>query len=226
VACRETDAIRLAQAVRGGYYSLIKMDPKTEIASNYTVTDYTLVRPDLDAANPRAEAWTEVIDVFRRRIDERFLLPIALLLSPQAGSVPGFAILALDCLLIDTIQSFREGRVTTGEIRPGRSFKNFLRSPRFTAFSSRDRDDFFHYVRNGLLHNGETRGDWKVRADTVNMLTKAASGTRTVNRTLFHEAIVAEFNEYCAKVSSGDPKTRELFLRRMDAICGQVAHAQ
>ncbi len=200
------------------------MDPTTEIASKFTVADYKHLRPKLDAANPEERAWEDVINVFRRRIDERFLQPIAQLSGARRESprsVPGFAILALDCLLIDTIQSFREGRVTTGEVSPARSFKALLKSPRFGDFNSNDRDEFFHYVRNGLLHNGETRGDWKVRADQARMLTKAESGTRTINRTLFHKAIVEEFEGYCAQLKTGPAEVRERFLLRMDAICGR-----
>ena len=78
------------------------MDPTTEIASKFTVAHYKDVRPRLDPATPQTRAWSDVLAVFRRRIEERFLLPIAQLsggrrTSPR--SVPGFAILALDCLL-------------------------------------------------------------------------------------------------------------------------------
>lgn len=203
----------------------VTLDPTTEIASNFTVADYEAVRATLDPSKPQTPAWSAIVAVFRRRLEERFLSSMSQLLSTgpfsPTPSVPGFAILALDCLLIDTIQSFREGRIATGEISPARSFKAFLQSPRFKDFNSDDRNEFFHYVRNGLLHNGETRGDWKVRADQPRMLTKAASGTRTINRTLFHHAIVAEFEDYCDALTNGPPDVRERFLRRMDAISGR-----
>jgi hypothetical protein len=89
--------------------------------------------------------------------------------------VPGFAILSLDCLLIDTIQSFREGRFSTGEVSPPVLFKSFLKNPKFSDFNGRDREEFFHYVRNALPHNGETRKDWKIRFDTAGILEKTGS---------------------------------------------------
>jgi len=52
------------------------------------------------------------------------------------------------------------------------------------------------------------------------MLSKAATGPRTINRKLFHEAIVQEFEEYCQELESGTADVRARFLRRMDAICG------
>jgi hypothetical protein len=167
----------------------------------------------------------EILAAFRRRIEERFLRPVDVLLSLYGRSLtqtrPGFAILALDCLLIDAVQSFREGRVSTGEVSPALSFTTFLASPRFSAFSRRDRDEFFHYVRNGLLHNGETRGDWKVRIDKPSILFKdVKTGSRTINPRLFHAAVVEEFEDFCREVQNGPFEVRERFLRRMDAICG------
>lgn len=62
---------------------------------------------------PDESAWREVIDAVQRRIQERYLTPIEELArfddEDELPYRPGFAILALDCLLIDTIQSFREG---------------------------------------------------------------------------------------------------------------------
>lgn len=201
------------------------MDRATEIASDFTVGDYEVLRARLDPQNPDTEDWRKVLSAFQRRIRERFLKPIADLARNDKCDVlptrPGFAILALDCLLIDTIQSFREGRVSTGEISPAASFKAFLRSPWFANFKADDRSEFFHYVRNGLLHNGETRGDWKVRIDSPSMLVKdRAPKTRTINRRLFHAGVLREFRTLCRELSVGPPENRIKFLRRMDAICG------
>lgn len=200
------------------------MDPTTELASNFTVARYHELRQRLAANDHDEDAWTELLDALERRVQERFLRPIEQLAGtrqPNASTVvPGFAILALDCLLIDTIQSFREGRVTTGDASPAHSFKTFLSAPSFAVFSRRDRDDFFHYVRNGILHNGETRGGWKIRIDTRTMLERdPATGTRIINRELLHEAVNGEFVQLLATLRFGkDQQMREQFLRRMDAI--------
>lgn len=201
------------------------MDPDTEIASNFTVGRYWELRPLLDPTGGAGPEWAEVLAAFRRRIRERFLKPIGELARHDTlddpPTRPGFAILALDCLLIDTIQAFREGRARTNDISPARSFKDFLRAPRFVSFNKRDRDEFFHYVRNGLLHNGETRGDWKVRIDTPGMLYKdPRARSRTINRRIFHAALVREFRAYCQALRDRTRETRERFLQRMNAICG------
>ncbi|HEY3456485.1 MAG TPA: gamma-glutamylcyclotransferase family protein [Bryobacteraceae bacterium] len=206
------------------------MDPTTELASNFTVARYSELRPRLTGAAPDNEAWREVIGAMRRRIQERFLTPIQELARYDEQAAlpfrPGFAILALDCLLIDTIQSFREGRVSTGDVSSARSFKNFLRAPSFSDFKDKDRDAFFKYVRNAILHNGETRKNWKIRIDTDRMLERGpATDTRTINRQHFHAAIEQEFKDFFALLESGEAKAREQFLRRMDAMAGLSSDA-
>ena len=177
------------------------MDENTELASDFTVAQYVELRPKLTASVPDVDAWRELISAVRRRIDERFLAPIRQLArfddQDDLPFRPGFAILALDCLLIDTIQSFREGRVSTGEVSPARSFKNFLRSSRFSEFIGKDLSDFFDHVRNAILHNGETRADWKIRIDTDRMLERnSTTGTRTINRHYFHAAVEEEWADF------------------------------
>lgn len=199
------------------------MDLTTELATGFPVSRYRALRDGLGHPVADVAAWAEVVAAVRRRIDERFLQPITTLTNTTGteGIVPGFAILALDCLLIDTIQSFREGRETTGKNSAARSFGSFLKRARFSCFSSNDRSAFYHYVRNGLLHNGETRGDWKVRTDTSEMLTRVAgTNERVLNRKLFHEAIVEEVVDYFHDLAAGAPLARARFLQRMDALSG------
>ena len=201
------------------------MDPSIEIASGFTIGDYHALRRRLNANQPTVLEWTRVLGALRARLYERFVDPIRRLercdKQDPLPMRPGFAILALDCLLIDTIQSFREGRATTGEVSPALSFKTFLRDGAdFSEFNSADRDDFFKYVRNGLLHNGETRENWKVRIDTPRLLTKdPVTGSRTINRRLFHAAVLGELRRLQHEIATGPDVARTQFLRRMDSIC-------
>ena len=101
----------------------MKIHDTTELASGFTVKDYKDIRDRLLADD--AEAWALALGVLRRRVSERVLKPVeALAQHDQEEPMPfrpGFAIVALDCLLIDTIQSFREGRFgiqVMSDIRP------------------------------------------------------------------------------------------------------------
>ncbi|MEI9813616.1 MAG: gamma-glutamylcyclotransferase family protein [Acidobacteriota bacterium] len=203
---------------------MAEIDANTELASDFTVARYRSLLQSLNARD--SQDWDEVYSAFRRRFRERFFAPIhhltQLYKCDELPCRPGIAILALDCLLIDAIQSFREGRVGTGELSPAKSFKTFLRSKRFGDFRSQDRDDFFSDIRNGILHNGETRKDWKVRIDTKGMLDRVA-GTRILNPRRFHAAIIREWRDLDRALRSADSDARTKFLQRMNAIAGLIA---
>src|SRR3972149_10288935 len=181
-----------------------KTEPKTELARGFTIADYLELRPRLDPDIPETDEWERVLAAFRTRIEERFLEAIPDLARhdnlPDAERpiVAGFAILTLDCLIIDALQSFREGRISTGDKTTASSFRNFLRRQRFSSsLSKSDCYLFYRDVRNGLLHNGETRGNWKIRFGLGTMLVKdLTTGTRTIDRHVFHKAIVDEFDEF------------------------------
>ncbi|HVS50853.1 MAG TPA: gamma-glutamylcyclotransferase family protein [Opitutaceae bacterium] len=205
------------------------IDPNTELASHFTVERYRELKPSL--ATEDSAAWTEVIEAVRRRIDERYVAPVSELEQhddkprDERPTRAGFAIVALDCLLIDTIQSFREGRSETAEKSPARSFEEFLNTPRFSDFNNRDRGNFFQNVRNALLHNGETRSDWKIRIGIDRML-KREGTTRLLNRKFFHAAVLEEWKTFCDAVAANDLPARAALIRRLDAMAGIVAPAQ
>ena len=92
------------------------------------VTDEDYKRLNLE--NNQSNDWNRVIDIFKTRITSRYLEPVDLLIKKDNDRIAkdrryGFTILAIDCLLIETLQSFREGLTDTN----GKSkdmFVNFL----------------------------------------------------------------------------------------------------
>src|SRR5690348_8068518 len=108
------------------------MDETVQICRGFSVGQWNRLHKRLanrDGGNSEDEkAWRCAIEVFERRIHERFLSCIEALESADSKSdisladdapadcstlprneavVPGFAILALCCLLAETLQSFR-----------------------------------------------------------------------------------------------------------------------
>ncbi len=105
--------------------------------------------------------WTRAVSVFEERLQARFLVPIDKLLSvPFAG----FVVVALDCLLAETIQSYRKGRSSKSQ-ETAAYFQEFVdeSAPLKGAFAASERlKDFHDNVRNALAHDGETRGKWLI----------------------------------------------------------------
>lgn len=211
---------------------------RVQICRGFTVEQWDALRTRLDADD--VKAWHVAIDVFARRMRERYLSSIEALLSADSGAsadvevppgapadgstlpstsskvVPGFSIIALCCLLIETIHSFRVG----ASKRTKEQFKAFLQRPDFGggAFvSDKVADSFVVGVRHGVLHEGETR-QWVLWRDDPKVgLVEHLGGDRyALNRTAFYQAVKADFDAYCGSVAEGDPALRRCFREQME----------
>jgi hypothetical protein len=207
-----------------------------QICRGFTIEQWMALGRRLDKGD--AAAWLVAVEVFERRIRERFLSSIEALLqadsgiaadvevtpgAPADGSslpatpavVPGFAIVALSCLLIETLQSFFVAASTDTQGQ----FKAFLQRASFGgAFSNSSvAESFSRGVRNGILHEGETRGWVLWRAEPVVGLVQLLPGGRyALNRTAFYHAVKREFEEYCAELKQGNVELRRCLRIQME----------
>lgn len=195
-----------------------------QISPKYTVEFWRgLV---LDADNPKQDDWLKAVDVLRDRIHGRFITPAQTLINVDKINKPqtfGFAILALDCLVVETIQGFCEG-VPNHTGYSSRLFKNFLSNWQpFVACLDADMvaadkaEEFYKQGRCALHHSGATE---RMTVKISGPMMKFENGDITVNRTLFHTELVTEFDRYLEVLSdpaSVDP--RKKFLLKMNPIC-------
>ena len=190
-----------------------------EIAPNFSCDDWDRLKAKLDPhgdwdASP-AE-WKRAIEVVEGRIRTRFLDSADQL---QAVAYAGFAILALDCLLIETIQAFKNGKHAETPKESRRAYETFLTSsPRFQKYFSSPRvQDFYTNMRNGLLHDGETRKGWLVKANPqYDLVDPQPDGSIIVNRERFHDVLVKDFKAYVRDLSN--PANKELRQNLVSAI--------
>jgi len=170
-----------------------------------------------------AEAlWGKAIGVLQSRIQTRFLDSASLL---RANRYAGFAILALDCLLLETIEAFRSGKRArnTGESRVA-CIRLLTSSVHFRQFFDDGRaGDFFTRVRNGLLHDGETRDGWLVKsAERYSLVQDLDGGYVVVNRNKFDLALEAEFRDYLTRLSVPENTGLRLTLdRALSDLCNR-----
>lgn len=166
------------------------------------------------------EDWQKAIFIFEDRIRGRFLKFIDLI---KGCEFSGFAVLALDCLLIETLQQFREGKPDTPNRKGQEYFVCFLTKTSFGEFFTEDTArKFYNQIRCGILHQAEVKGNSLVRIsqnEPLVRLTKDGEGV-IVNRKSFHEQLVKEFEEYLSRLR--DPSNedeRNKFKTKMDYIC-------
>jgi hypothetical protein len=176
----------------------------------------------LDLLRHDSSDWGKAITIFRKRIEDRFIQPVDTLLEserhlPRDRRRYGFVIMAIDCLLIETLQAFRYGEVNTeGKSRP--LITNFLqKSPHF-GWNKVVAHQFYDDFRCGILHQAETMRDSLIRSNGP-LLIDGASGL-IVNRTEFHRCLKRAFADYLRDLKSGWPQSlRAKFRVKMEHIC-------
>lgn len=73
----------------------------------------------------------------------------------------GFSMMASYCLLIETLQSFKNGWAYSDR-RSEQSFKEFFKdNPHFPELQNKG-SDIYKYIRCGILHQGETTNGWRI----------------------------------------------------------------
>jgi len=165
--------------------------------------------------------WQKAIDVFEDRYRGRFL-DIVNMINCRNGA--GFAVMALDCLLIETLQQFREGVEETPWKQSGKYFQRFLTQTSFKAHFNDDlANDFFKQFRCGILHQAEVKKSSKIQIkDEIPLISRDGKGGVIINRRKFHEMMERVFQEYVDALRKTDPPNqllRDNFQKKMNAIC-------
>ena len=173
--------------------------------------------------DPDSPYWAEAIDILKKRIEGRYLNPVQILLDddepkPYSERRHGFVIIAIDCLLIETFQSFIEGEPNPRH-KSKRMFRTFLTNRASFAphFSEDTAEAFCDDFRNGIFHQAEIKRDSKVWS--IGPLVEVKANGMVINRTAFHKALMTEFNAYLTDL--GNPANVELrnkFKTKMNFI--------
>jgi hypothetical protein len=182
------------------------------ISPQYTSLDWEA----LDSNN--AEDWPKAADILKDRLDGRFLRFASDCLKDEYS---GFVVLAIDCLLAETIQQFKDG-VTNGRRRSEEMVKRFLEGARFQpAFDAEARKAFYLDIRCGLLHQAEAKSMWLIRRKQPALLQKVANGQGyIVDVERFHAGLQGSLNDYLELISEPNSLLlRSNLWKKMNQIC-------
>jgi hypothetical protein len=166
----------------------------------------------------RSADWPTAVDIVRDRIEGRFLRFANDWLKDEYS---GFVVLAIDCLLVETVQQFIDG-LPDGNEQSGRLFKKFLEGPRFQpAFNTKKaRQDFYKDIRCGLLHQAEAKNQWLIRRQQATLLQKVGLGGYILDVKLFHKAIQDSLEDYFADIRKAErADLRANLWTKMNHIC-------
>lgn len=172
--------------------------------------------------------WNRMVEIFKDRIESRFLKPIRMIAKdPDIGEFSGFSILALDCLIIETLNQFYSGLDET-EGPHNKAFWSFFKNSEFFKkhFSKKKAFTFYSHYRCGILHQAQTKGKSLVRIGQNTMIQSVENDISKgliVDRSKFHKAVEDEITSYMEKLKIGDEENfdlRENFVNKMNIICG------
>jgi hypothetical protein len=182
------------------------------ISPLYTSLDWNR----LDFSNPKD--WPKAAEIVRDRLDGRFLCFASACLKQRDS---GFVVLAIDCLLAETIQQFRDG-VTDGRNRSTEMITRFLEGKCFQPdFTPEARKAFYLDIRCGLLHQAEAKKMWLIRRKQPSLLQETVGGeSYIIDVERFHTALQTSFDDYLkAIIESGNAPLQSNLWKKMNHIC-------
>ncbi|CAN7443501.1 hypothetical protein LJR231_002924 [Phyllobacterium sp. LjRoot231] len=195
-----------------------------EVAPGYRVRAWRQLA--LDDAIHYVEDWNKAVKILETRIRSRFLEPAQLLIEREKGKergTNGFAILAIDFLVIETIQGFKSGR-TSHKNQSMSLFKTFLTG--WDAFracvpADMNADDLavsvYEQGRCALHHTGST--DRIIVKRSGPMFVFHADGRIELNRSVLHRELAKAFDSYIADLRvPQNADLRKKFRNKMNHI--------
>ena len=166
----------------------------------------------------KSSDWRKAVRMVEDRLNARFFDAVEAI---QEQDFSGFAVLALDCLLIETLQQFKEGVAETPRRKGEEYFVNFLTAAPFaTYFDRASACTFYDHFRCGILHQAEIKGSSKVwRIGALVAPTLDGRGL-IINRKLFHSVLRKAFANYLRILRNRTEATLcDSFVRKMGYIC-------
>jgi hypothetical protein len=215
-------------------FTKMQLPLTTHIAGQKKVSDWLLVRNDLDDFT-NTILWTAVFnDYFQTRLKDRYLGPINSIKKNDSYGGEGFSIMTIICSLVEFLETtykglnyryVKKGEPPLGQFEysiSGQIFLDFLtlREPFRNHFDALLADGFYSSVRCGLLHEARTNGKWTIWGKSSTQLLIETTLTETiVYRDDFYNALLDFVNNHYRVDLLASDDLKRAFLRKFDKLC-------
>lgn len=190
------------------------MDIKGEvfISTKYKKEDYSKL--DLNNQSSIAD-WKKAIAIFDDRIRNRYIKPLNLLINDIKTN--GFVIMSIECLLIETLLQFKEGK---DEIKNNKKeYSDFLLQELSAYFDGNTCTQFYKGIRCGILHSAQTKNYTRLTEDD-SYVVKEKDGILYVSVLQLLSTIDEYLDNYeCKLLNEKEIIIRENFIKKMNMIC-------
>ena len=154
----------------------------------------------------------KIIDLIYHRFYNRYVKHLRTIDS-------GFLKMAVSCLMIETLESFRQGKKDTKDRGAGlQMFKYFFETEQKLFPEFKDiYVDFYYNIRCGILHQAETTNAWRILRRDV-LIDKT---NKTINSNKFVASLEKSLDNYVEDLKSNDFKSQiwKNALLKLDDIC-------
>ena len=123
--------------------------------------------------------------------------------DPKDDRSHSFTIMAVSCLMVESIECFRRGLPDSNRQSERMFCDYFQREPEFIDLRPLAHD-FYKHIRCGILHQGETTGQWRLAQ--VGPLLEHLEETRWVNAREFADRVHRSLQQYCKQLEAAQAK--------------------
>ena len=185
------------------------------ISSRYKKEDYLSLEL---AINSNSSKWSKAVDILKDRINGRFFAQIDLLSENVKNN--GFAIMALNCLLIETLFQFQRGLNRTPSTNK-EHYALFLCSAFPNDFVEQHIGErFYEEIRCGILHSAQTKGESRLSDNYSNIAARIEDGVLVVSVARVTEILKTYFDDYSNKLlDPTESNLRKSFVKKMGFVC-------
>lgn len=185
----------------------------TNPRSNDTLLSSSLSLPQYLALEQKQER-NAIAEFLYERFHERYIGPFQD--NPKKN---GFIMMASSCLMIEALESFWQGWKKSPN--SALAFCQFFdRNDRFLTLRGYSQQ-FYTNVRCGILHQGETTGEWHIRRDLAELFD---AKSLTIDATRFLKALEGCLSDYRStlKEAEWDADVWNKFRRKMKGVCANA----
>lgn len=188
------------------------------IAVNFTREDFLNLNLSVESDSSN---WEKAVRIFNDRIKGRFLDPIRALMKQDINK-NGFAVMALDCLLVETLYQFYNGvDKTLGSNRE--QYTAFLQVIMPDVFGNRETAELFYLnIRCGILHSAQTKKGCQLTFNKEYVVERFEDKKIRVNVEKFTEKLREYYKLYQHSLLCEDNELqRQAFIKKMNYICNK-----
>ena len=173
----------------------------TKLSSSVTIGEYRLYDKEKNI--------DEIAKLIYDRFYERYIGPFK-----KNSKRHGFSMMAVSCLMIETLYSFKTGRDNTIRCDGDNLFNWFFNDSLCLKDFSDKEVNFYKSIRCGILHQAETTHGWKIRRRGP-LLDKE---NKTINADEFLDRLHIELKHYVVSIKN-DSALYDNAIKKLNFIC-------